>query len=139
MDLAVCRRRAFNRESFCLYMPHLNGNCFEVFLVKLHERYPEDEIVLVVDRAGAHRKKDLAWPDGIEAMPLPAYSLELNPAERFFEELCVRLSNCISETAQAIEEALTEALRPFWETPERLAQLTGYGCWTERTSHMPTS
>lgn len=44
-------------ESFCLYMPHLDGDCFEVFLEKLRERYPEDQIVLVMDRAGAHQNK----------------------------------------------------------------------------------
>jgi transposase len=127
-------------ESFCLYMPHLNGDCFEVFVQKLRQAYPDDEIVLVLDGAGAHRKKDLAWPEGIEAMPLPAYSPELNPAERWFEELRARLANRVFETTQAIEEALTEALRPFWEAPERLARLTGYGWWIETISNiMPTS
>jgi transposase len=126
-------------ESFSLYMPHLDGDCFEIFLAKLRERYPGDEIVLVLDGAGAHRNKSVAWPDGVEGMPLPAYSPELNPAERWFEELRARLSNCIFETTQAIEEALTEALRPFWEAPEHLARLTGYGWWIENISSMPTS
>lgn len=120
-------------------MPHLHGDCFEVFVQKLRQAYPDDEIALVLDGAGAHRKNDLAWPEGIEAMPLPAYSPELNPAERWFEELRARLSNCIFETVGAIEEALTEALRPFWEAPEHLARLTGYGWWIESISDMPTS
>jgi hypothetical protein len=41
------------------------------------------------------------------------------------EELRAELSNCIFETVEAIEEALTEALRPFWNAPERLASLPG--------------
>lgn len=126
-------------ESFCLYMPHLNGDCFEVFVQKLRQAYPDDEIALVLDGAGAHRKNDLVWPEGIEAMQLPAYSPELNPAERWFEELRARLANRVFETTQAIEEALTDALRPFWEAPERLARLTGYGWWIENISNMPTS
>lgn len=120
-------------------MPHLDEDCFEVFLQKLREAYPDEEIVLILDRAGAHRNKSVAWPAGIEAMPLPAYSPELNPAERLFEELRARLSNDIFETVEAIEEALTETLRPFWEVPKGLVRLTGYGWWIENISNMPTS
>jgi len=108
-------------------------------LEKLRERCPDDEIVLVLDGAGAHRNKDVDWPGGVEAMQLPAYSPELNPAERWFEELRAELSNCIFETVEAIEGALTEALRPFWNAPERLASLTGYGWWVENINGVPTS
>jgi len=74
-------------ESFCLYMSHLNGDCFEVFLEvfleKLRERYPDEEIVLVLDGAGAHRSTDVSWPDGVEAMQLPAYSPDsVQPRQR---------------------------------------------------------
>lgn len=126
-------------ESFCLYMPHLDGDCFEAFLEKLREAYPKDKMVLVIDGAGAHRNKSVSWPGDVEAMQLPSYSPELNPTERWFEELRGRLSNCIFETVEAIEEALTEALRPFWDAPEKLAQLTGYSWWIENISTIPTS
>lgn len=126
-------------ESFCLYMSHLDGDCFEAFLQKLRERYPDDQIVLVMDGAGAHRNTGVDWPAGIEAMQLPAYSPELNPAERWFEELRAPLSNRIFETVEAIEEALTEALRPFWDAPEKLASLTGYGWWVESIGAITTS
>ena len=110
-----------------------------MFLQKLRQAYPDDEIVLVLDGAGAHCKKDQVWPEGIEALPLPAYSPELNPAERWFEQPRARLSNRFFETTQAMEEALTEALRPFWDAPERLARLTEYGWSIENISTMPTS
>lgn len=102
---------------------------------KLREAYPDDEIALVLDGAGAHRNKDLAWPEGIEAMPLLAHSPEVNPAERWFLELRAWLSNRVFETTQAIEEALPA----FWEALERLARLTGYGWWIERISNMQAS
>lgn len=126
-------------ESFCLYMPHLDGECFEIFLRELRQAYPGEDIALVMDGAGAHRSKAVSWPEGIDGVQLPAYSPELNPAERWFRELRARLSNCVFETVDAIEAALTEALRPFWQEPAKLGRLTGYGWWTDGISSVPTS
>jgi len=44
-------------ESFCLYMPTLDGLHFEVFLQKLREAYPEEEIVLVLPAFRTHMPK----------------------------------------------------------------------------------
>lgn len=126
-------------ESFCLYMPRLDGLCFGIFLEELRAAYPGEEIVLVLDGAPAHRSGKVAWPDGIEGLPLPAYSPELNPAERLFEELRARLANGIFSGVEAIGDALTEALCPYWKRPEKLAQLTGYGWWMEGLANVPTS
>ncbi len=126
-------------ESFCLYMPHLDGECFEIFLRELSRAYPGEDIALVMDGAGAHRRTDLFWPGGVEGVELPAYSPELNPAERWFRELRARLSNCVFSGLGAIEAALTEALRPFWQAPQKLARLTGYGWWIDSISETPTS
>lgn len=126
-------------ESFCLYLPRLDGECFEVFLKELEKAYdPDEEIVLVLDGAPSHRSGKVNWPSGIEALPLPRYSPELNPAERWFEELRARLSNRIFESVQELMEALSEALRPYWEDPSALARLTGYGWWVEALSNIRT-
>jgi transposase len=63
-------------------MPALDGLHFEVFLQKLREAYPGEEIVLVLDGAGGHRNESVQSPRGITDWWLPAYSPELNPAER---------------------------------------------------------
>jgi hypothetical protein len=34
--------------SFCLYLPRLDAECFEVFLEELQKAYPGEEIVLVL-------------------------------------------------------------------------------------------
>lgn len=73
-------------ESFYLYLPRLDGDCFEVFLEELRKAYRGEQIVLVLDGAPGHRSGQVSWPDGIEALPLPPYSPELNPVERLFEE-----------------------------------------------------
>jgi transposase len=127
-------------ESFCLYLPRLDGECFEVFLKEFEKSYPDEEVVLVLDGAAGHRSGEVQWPSGIEGLRLPARSPELNPAERWFEELRARLSNRIFESEEEMMEALTEALRPsYWEAPEVLARLVGYGWWMEGISNIRTS
>lgn len=73
------------------------------------------------------------------AFRLPARSPELNPVERWFEELRARLSNTIFEEVAGMMEALGEELRPYWEEPAMLAKLTGYGWWLEGISNIRTS
>jgi transposase len=126
-------------ESFCLYLPRLDAQCFEVFLEELEKAYPDEEIVLVLDGAPGHRSGKISWPEKIEALPLPRYSPELNPPERWFEELRARLSNRVLESVEEMMEALSEALRPYWEDPSMLARLTGYGWWLEGISNIRTS
>lgn len=118
-------------ESFCLEMSHVDGECFETFLWEMKKAYPEDPIVLVFDRAGSHRSGKVQWPDRMAPLFLPPRSPELNPAERWFEELRRRLSNRVFESIEAIQEALEKALRPYWEDKALLQRLTGYGWWME--------
>lgn len=127
-------------ESFCLYLlPRLDGECFEVFLKELNKSYPDEEIVLVLDGAPGHRSGEVQWPSGIEGLRLPARGPELNPVERWFEELRARLSNTIFEEVAGMMEALGEELRPYWEEPAMLAKLTGYSWWMEGISNIRTS
>ena len=80
----------------------------------------------------------MSWPESIEALPLPPYSPELNPVERLFEELRGKLSNMVFASVEAMLGTLTEALRPYWETPLALARLMGYGWWLEGILNMET-
>ena len=59
------------------------------------------------------------------------YSPELNPAERFFEELRRETKNRIFSTVDEIQEAIVEILKRFWENPKLVTRLTKWG-WMER-------
>lgn len=126
-------------ESLTLYMPHLDGDCFGAFLTELRRAYPDAPVLLVLDRAGAHVSGHVAWPTGIAPLLLPPRSPELDPAERWFGELRGPLANTAFESLAALEASLTDALRPYWESPSRLARLTGYGWWTAVTGSILTS
>jgi transposase len=120
-------------------MPHLDGACFEAFLHELRRAYPGEEIVLVLDRAGAHVSGGVTWPEGIGPFYLPPRSPELDPAERWFRELRGSLSNAAHQTLEELADALTVALRPWWEETRRLARLVGYEWWTAATGSILTS
>ena len=121
-----------------MYMPHLDGTCFEVFLRALRSQCGGDEVVLVMDQAGAHKSGQVEWPEGIAPLYLPPRSPELDPAERWFRELRGAVSNRAHETLAVLEEELTEALRPYWEEPSKLARLVGYPWWVEATGSILT-
>jgi transposase len=118
-------------ESFCSYLPGMDGRCFETFLEHLGEAYRGLHLVVVLDNAPSHLSKEIAHPENISLLNLPAYSPELNPAERWFQEFRSALSNKVFESVELLQEALTEALRPYWREPDRLQRLTGFSWWVE--------
>ncbi len=118
-------------ESFCLYLPGMDGGCLEMFLKRLSEAYPDHHLLLVLDGAPSHRSKEIIHPENVSLLQLPAYSPELDPVERWFQEFRRELSNKTFETVELMQEALTRTLRPYWEDPARLQRLTGFSWWVE--------
>jgi transposase len=118
-------------ESFCAYLPGVDGECFEAFLKHLGEAYADHHLVVVLDGAPSHRSKEITYPENVSLLRLPRYSPELNPVERWFQEFRRALSNRTFETIELLQEALSQSLKPFWEEPERLRRLTGFSWWLE--------
>ena len=112
-------------------MPGMDGCCFETFLEHLGEAYRDHHLVVVLDNAPSHLSKEIARPENISLLNLPAYSPELNPVERWFQEFRSALSNRTFESVQMLQEALPEALWPYWQEPSRLRRLTGFSWWAE--------
>jgi transposase len=114
---------------FVLFLPHVDGLCFQRFLEELRKHSGSDTIGLVLDNSGSHSSGKVRWPDGITKIALPPYSPELNPAERWFEALRRSFANAIFDTLEDLDAALTEALRPYWQDPAKLQRLVGYPWW----------
>ncbi len=89
-------------DSFSLYLPSLDGVCLQVFLEQLKAAYPDDALLLVMDRASSHRSTRVTWPQDIQPLLLPSYSPQLNPAERCFQKLRKALSNRLFGTLEAL-------------------------------------
>ena len=79
------------------------------------------------------------WPAGLHRLPLPRYSPELNPPERWFEELRKSLANRIFDTLAELEAALTQALRSYWDSPAKLVQLTAFPWWRDAVQSIASS
>lgn len=50
-------------ESFCSYIPGMDGRCFETFLRHLGEAYADHHLVLVLDNAPSHLSQQIAHPE----------------------------------------------------------------------------
>ncbi|MGI8540930.1 MAG: IS630 family transposase [Rubrobacteraceae bacterium] len=118
-------------ESFCSYMPGVDGRCLETFFEGLGEAYSDHHLVVVLDNAPSHRSKRITLPENMTLLKLPAYSPELNPAERWFLEFRRSLSNKIFESVEHLQRSLTRTLEPYWREPTLLKRLTGYSWWVE--------
>lgn len=115
-------------ESFCSYMPGVDGHCLETFFRELSEAYSDYHLVVVLDNAPSHRSKSITLPENMTLLKLPRYSPELNPVERWFLEFRRSLSNKTFETVESLQHTLTRTLEPYWREPALLKKLTGY-CW----------
>ncbi len=118
-------------ESFSLYLPGMDSLCFQTFLERLGEAYPDDDLVVVLDGAPSHTSREIELPENVSLLGLPSYSPELNPVERWFQEFRRELSNKLFESVELLQEALSQTLKPYWEEPGRLQGLVGFSWWVE--------
>jgi len=109
----------------------MDSRCLQSFLDRLSEAYPENHLLVVLDGAPSHRSEQIVCPDNVDFVRLPAYSPELDPVERWFQQFRHELSNRAFETVELVQEALGQALLPYWEEPARLRRLTGFSWWVE--------
>ncbi len=76
-----------------LILPHVNGDCMQVFLDEVASRHPNDRIVRVLDGAGWHRSESLLPAPNLRLLKLPPYSPELNPVKHLWDDLCEKSFN----------------------------------------------
>lgn len=135
-----------NRYLFSAVSP-LSGNSFHLsgidgfdteaahaFLLELKKRHRDKTVIVVWDNAPCHRPKIHRDIPGLIVLFLPPYSPELNPAERFFEELRKSTANHIFKTIEEQEKAIEEKLNRIADDVEGMKRLTGYGWILEQCS-----
>ena len=90
-------------------LPSLNTAAFQVVLDDFARdvRSSSDKRVLIVlDNAAWHKAKALCVPEGLEFVFLPAYSPELQPAERLWALCDETVANRCMGSLEALEAAL---------------------------------
>jgi transposase-like protein len=97
------------------------------FLRHVSETYRNDFVLMVLDGAPSHRSHDLRVPDNMALIRLPAYSPELNPAERLWEEIREKeFANRVFESLGAAMAQAARGLKRLEKLPEFLRSLTGW-------------
>ena len=115
------------RVEFC-YSSTVDLQHSRLFLQQIGAREPGATPVVIWDGAGFHPQDGAAGlPDNVRLGPLPAYSPELNPLEGLWDQLKDHLCNKGFASLRAVQKAMTNFLRPFWENPERVRDLIGNG------------
>lgn len=128
---AIC---PFTGDLFALMLPTMKKECFEIFVrefeahlrQRLRQEEKEEETLLIVDGAGSHQESTLGEASILHLQKLPPACPELNPVERFFQELRRELSNQIFETTAAVEKKIQEILERYWREPNLIIRLTSY-------------
>jgi hypothetical protein len=119
-------------QSWWGLLPTVNATAFGLALAT----FARDEgigadhrAVLVVDQAGWHLAHDLVLPEGIHLALLPAYSPELQPAERLWALVDEPVANRAFATMDALEAVLVDRCRALAADPQRLKAHTQFHWW----------
>jgi len=107
------------------------GMAISIFFDELEKNFPDKHIVMVYDNAPSHRPKIVRSRENITCIFLPPYSPELNPTERFFEEIRKSTANQIFATLDDQEKIIEKAVKTLSLNEERMKQLVGYE-WIKR-------
>ena len=106
------------------FMPTVRLDLSSGFLAQIAQSDPAAEHVVIWDGAGFHPTSTATnLPARIHLLPLPPYSPELNPVEGLWDQMKDGLCNRVFPTLDALEDALTDALRPFWQDQCRALSL----------------
>ncbi len=112
-----------------LLLPDMTKDSFSIFIEHFKEEtkalHGNHKVVLIADGAGSHQP-GVCEQRGIAFEKLPTGCPELNPAERFFEELRKEMSNRVFATIRQVENYLCSILKKYFDHPEKLVQLCHY-------------
>lgn len=110
-----------------LILPQVNSACMRVFLDEIATRYPNENVVMVLDGAGWHKSKEIELAENVRTLFLPPYSPELNPQEHVWDELREKFfHNRAFDSLDALETHLEEALRSLESSPQRMRSIAGW-------------
>ena len=98
----------------------------DVFLKALQEKFPDDHLLIIWDRAPFHRSQSLKRKH-MTLIPLPSYSPQLNPVERYFGEMRKFTANRIfRDGIEVLSKVIENSILELSKNLEAMKILTGY-------------
>lgn len=113
-----------NGNKFLLEMPFCNSQSFQVFLNEFSFQEPDEFKIIVLDNGAFHKTKSLIIPSNICLVFLPAYSPELNPAERMWAILKRKFTNQLFKSLEQISEFISTTIALI--SPEEIVNTCNY-------------
>jgi transposase len=99
----------------------------QLFLDEIVERYPNENLIMVMDGAGWHRSQKLTLPDKLRTLFLPPYSPKLNPQEHLWDELREKyFHNKAFNSLSALENTLVSGLLALENNPQLVHSITAW-------------
>jgi putative transposase len=119
---AICPARG---TGAALALPFADTAAMQLHLDEISRHVaPDAHAVLLLDRAGWHTTAELAIPDNITPILLPARAPELNPVENVWHYLRANwLSNRVFDGYETIVEAACEAWQKLLAQPQTITSI----------------
>ena len=111
-------------ESFFLVMPYCNTVWMNVYMEHLSKAFPNDLLLLVMDKASWHRSQGLIIPENVRILHIPPYTPEMNPIEQIWKELRkVGFRNEFFKTLDKVVDRLCDTINSL--TTDTIKSITG--------------
>ena len=102
-----------------LIAPGADVDIMELFLQQVSERFCNEHIAMVMDKAPWHTAGKLKLPENMTLLFLPPYSPQLNPVEHLWKEIREKyFCNKVFKNIDAVENTLMEALMQMNNSPQ---------------------
>ena len=115
-----------------LLLPTVNVELFQLaldFFAHAAGISDNKHVVLIMDQAGWHFSKKLKIPEGLHLVPLPAYSPELQPAEKLWPLLHECVANKDIIDMDELEDQLVKRCQELRAQPEVIFSHTLFDWW----------
>ena len=113
-------------------LPSLNTTSFQVVLedfARTVQALSDKQVLVVLDNAGWHKSRALRVPESVGFVFLPAYSPELQPAERLWGLSDEGVTNRCLVDLQALEDALCRQCERLMRDTARVQRQTLFDWW----------
>jgi hypothetical protein len=119
-------------ETIWYILPECNTQAFQVVLdsfAKDRKSSEDPHVLLVLDQAPWHMSKQLELPSGLETLPLPPYSPELQPAEHLWHRSDETIVNRSFQTLDQLQASLSEQCVRLIHQPQLIKDLCLFHWW----------
>lgn len=120
-----------------LLLPTVNVDVFSIALAHFAASVgagKDQQILLVLDRAGWHSSQTLTVPDGIHLIFLPPYSPELQPTERLWPLSNEAIANRHFQSLDELQEVQSQRCIVLQDNPMQIHAITHYHWWPNLAS-----